>query len=223
MLHACKPIGWWTLNAVLATLLATGCGKSASERSAELAAAKPAAEQSFELIMETFKRRIEGTPSGFISKQQGARSRLTASNQVTSQVIPPAQEGEPYRAEVTVVSETRYSLQRPTEETDDSTKKDDDDRNNKRSGPGIVDNPADINTGLNILDPGLIGSTGDEGQTQQASPSKSEPEFSRRNDKEERTFKLEYKNGRWALMTKPDPKTERAIELAFEESLSTQI
>jgi hypothetical protein len=215
-------IGSSIVVAVTAMLFVAGCGKSSSDSPATLAATKPKPEQSFELIMETIKRRIEDAPSGFVTERDGGRSRMMASNKVTSQVFPPTQQGETYRAEVTVVSESRYSLQRLVEEPEESTKQDDG-RNDQRSGANPLDNPGNIGAGLDILDPELVASSGGEGSARQGPNVKVESEFSRRNEKEERTFKLEYKGGRWMLLTQPDPETERAIALAFEEALGSQI
>jgi hypothetical protein len=44
----------------------------------------------------------------------------------------------------------------------------------------------------------------------------------RRVDETERVFDLEYRNGKWVLLTKPDPNTERAVQSAFDEALATQ-
>ncbi len=222
MKRACNPIRRSALYVAAVILLTAGCGKSSSGPAAGTVAAKPTPEQSFDVIMATFKRRIEDTPSGFVSQRDGGRSRLMATNKVTSQIIPPAKEGDPYRAQVIVVSETRYSLQRPVEEPDESSKKDDQ-RNNQRSGTGSLDEPGNTGRGVDILDPGLIASSGDGSSSPLGSPSAADGGPIRRNDEEKRTFELEYKDGRWRLLTAPNPESERAIELAFEESLGTQI
>src|SRR5262245_5940709 len=125
MSRVVTPIGWMILSALTAIVLVAGCSRSTSNPSTSTATAKPTPEASFDVIMETFRRRIEGTPSGFVvDNAGGGRSRLMASNKVGSEVFPPAKEGDPYTAEVTVVSEARFSLQRKVEETDESTKKD---------------------------------------------------------------------------------------------------
>src|SRR5262245_3334264 len=97
--------GWFISSVMTAILLAAGCSSSTSGPSTAPVAAKPTPEQSFDMIMETFRRRIEGTPSGFVvDNAGGGRSRLMASNKVSSEVFPPEKEGDPYRAEVTVFS-----------------------------------------------------------------------------------------------------------------------
>lgn len=222
MKRARNPIRRPAMCVAAVILLTAGCGESSSGPSAGTVAAKPTPEQSFEVIMATFKRRIEDTPSGFVTERDGGRSRLMASNKVSSQIFPPAKEGDPYRAEVTVVSETRYSLQRSVEEPDESTKKDDQ-RNNQRSGSGSLDDPGNTGRGVDILDPGLVVSSGGGSPSPHGSPGAADSVITRRNDEEKRSFELEYRDGRWKLLTAPDPETERAIELAFQESLGTQI
>jgi hypothetical protein len=44
----------------------------------------------------------------------------------------------------------------------------------------------------------------------------------RHEDKDARTFDLEYRDGRWVLLTKLDPKTEQSIENAFRTAFETQ-
>src|SRR5262245_14687199 len=129
-----KPVCCLILG-VAALLVAEGCYKSPSGPSPAPVASKPTPEQSFEQIVETVKRRIQDTPSGFVMKQpDGASSRLMASNTVTSEIFPPTKEGEPYRGEVTIASESRYSLQRSGESSDESSKKRDSERSDQKSG-----------------------------------------------------------------------------------------
>jgi hypothetical protein len=206
---------------VTAALLAAGCGRSSSDGTGAPVAAKPAPEQSFDLIMATFKRRIEDAPSGFVAPQAGGHSRMIASNEVTSKVLPPAKDGEPYRAEVTVASRSRYSLQRSIDESEDTSKKKDE-RKEQRSNADSLENPGNVGKGVDILDPGLVSPSG-EGPNRRGALDPAESVVSRRVDEEKRTFELEYQNGRWALMTKTDPETERSIQSAFEEALATQI
>lgn len=208
------------LSVLIAILLAGGCDHSASTPSVADTAAKPAPEQSFDVIMETFKRRVQDTPSGFVIEKGGERSRLMASNVVTSEVFPPKAEGDPYRAEITIVSETRYSLQQSLDESDDS--KQDDAKGDQSSASGSADRSAG-GKGVEILDPGLINSPGADSQGRRPPSTANDTVIARRDDKEVRVFKLEYKDGRWTLLTSPDPETERAISLAFQEALSTQI
>jgi hypothetical protein len=213
------PIGWLILFAVTAIPLVAGCsGPAGGPASGPVA--KPTPEESFDVMMELFRRRIEGSPGSFVVEKHGGRSRLMASNTVTSEVFPPSKEGEPYRADVTVHSEARYSIQRTVEEPDGSAKKEEP-RNDQRSGIPSLDNAGN---GVGILDPDLVTSHGgDQQQPRQTGPTAGESVVTRREDEEKRTFKLEYTNGRWVLLTKPDPKTERSIQEFFDEALATQI
>src|SRR5262245_58941812 len=121
MSRVVTPIGWLILSGLTAIVLVAGCSRSTSTPSPGPATTKATPEESFDIIMETFRRRIEGTPSGFVvDNAGGGRSRLMASNKVGSEVFPPAKEGDPYTAEVTVLSEARFSLQRKVDEADES-------------------------------------------------------------------------------------------------------
>jgi hypothetical protein len=201
-------------------LFATGCGQSPSG-STTATVAPPTPEESFDIIMAEFKRHVEDTPSGFVTEKGGERSRLLASNKVSSEVIPPANEGDPYRAEVTVVSEARYSLQRKVEEPDESSN---DNERDKKSNSDLSDGSTDNGLDMNMLDSGLVKSPG-TGSDQGARESKNAGEsiITRREEKDKKTFELEYKDGRWQLLTTPDPDTERAIKFAFDKALATQI
>src|SRR6476661_2703028 len=81
--------------------------------------AKPGPEESFETIMEMFHRRMEETPIGFVVNDSNSRSTLTGKNEVSHELIKPTNPGEPYKAVVTVTSQSRYWIAR-TKETDDS-------------------------------------------------------------------------------------------------------
>jgi hypothetical protein len=225
MSNICKPIScvtWGVLATILAGgLLTAGCSRSPGGGAASPVVEKPKPEESFDLIVDTVKRRIQDTPSGFVVKQSdGGSSRLMASNTVTSEIFPPAKEGDPYRGEITIASESRYSLQRPTEEPDESNKKRDAERKDHKSGSDSLNNPGGAGSGVDILEPGLVASPGNGNQGTRVSADSGPI---RAKDSVKKVFKLEYKDGRWKLLTPPDPQFERAIELAFQEALESQI
>lgn len=207
-------------GAVAAVPLVAGCNRSSGPAPGAVVA-KPTPEESFNFIMETFRRRIEGPPSGFVADNAGGgRSRLSASNKVESEVFPPAKEGDPYRAEVTVYSAARFSLKRAVDESGEPAKKDESRSN--QSGIPSLDNPVTGGNGVGILDPELVSSRGNEPQARQTGPTAGESVVTRREEEEKRVFKLEYVDGRWRLLTQPDPKTEKAIQSAFDEAIAAQ-
>lgn len=206
-------VGWGLLSAVVLT---AGCD-NAGKPSTLVVPSKPAPEASFDVIMETLKRRIQDVPGGFMAPKAGGHSRLIASNTISSELVPPAKEGDPYRAIVTVVSSSRYSLQRAVGDTsDDSQESDEQGRSNS------LEDPSGLGAGVEIVDPGLVAPSVGGGERRD-SPATTETIVARRVDEEVKKYELEYNDGRWALLTKPDPDTERSIQSAFDEALATQI
>jgi hypothetical protein len=182
-----------------------------------VSASKPQPEASFEIIASTFERRVEGTPSGFVAPQAGGHSRLVASSNVTSELKPPATAGEPYRGTITVVSKSRYSLARTGDDADQENG--DDQAGKERSDGAGIDDPANASGGVEIDDPAVVRPASGEGGRRLVPD---EGAVARRFDQTERIFELEHQDGRWVLLTKPDPETERSIQSAFEEALNTQ-
>lgn len=161
-------------------------------------------------------------PSGFEIKNPDGRSRLLDSNQVSTEIIPPTKEGEPYRAKVTILSKSSYYLTKEREESNETQDQDGDGRNNQLT-PGSQEPAAAGNTGIDILDPDLVASPRRDGSGLPQTPGSSDTIVTRRSEAtDERVFDLEYKDGRWILLTKPNPQTEQAISNAFEQALSSQ-
>src|SRR5688572_23283186 len=111
-------------HAFCAALLATvasgaGCDQKSSKPVQPIPpaqVAKPGPEESFAVIVETFRRGVEDIPIGFVVRDTaGGHSMMTGRNDVTHELIPPAKQGDPYKGVITVESESRYSLQRSEE------------------------------------------------------------------------------------------------------------
>lgn len=199
------------LGALLAVASCSGCKREVRTTPVPKARyANPTPEQSFETIFDTFRRRIEDTPVGFVVSDSTSRTSMIGSNKVSSELIPPAKEGDPYKAVVTVVSESRYSIMRTKE--DDSTaeanaanrKSDPLGENKNEAGEPIEPSlppRAEVGTGRIVTD--VIKPPAQDKQ-------------------DIRKYELEYKNGRWELMTKLDTKTEQSIQNAFKNALDTQ-
>jgi hypothetical protein len=207
---------WLKLSVLAAVLTTVGCNNSAQLSSPVVAPKKIAPEESFELIMSTFRRMIEKTPGGFAVPQEGGHSRLITSNRVSSELIPPTKEGEPYRAKVTVDSQSRYSLQQQTSEASDADERSDE-GTEQRAAPDPLADPA----GLDNLAPSQGSPSGESNKTRPGGAT-GESVVLRREDEGLHTFDLEYKDGRWVLLTQPNPETELSIKNAFERALATQ-
>jgi hypothetical protein len=195
-----------------------GCDdQSTSTQSAAAArAARNSAEESFQLIVDTFRRGVEDIPIGFVVRQESGHSMMVGKNEVSHELIRPTKEGEPYRAVITVASRSRYSLKRDSVPEDDSQDKAD----NQSSGIDSSDESGD--SGTEIIDSDLVSSQDSNNQTRRSNAGSTETMIARRPDEGERNYDLVYDKGRWKLVTKLDPETERSIRNAFDQALKTQ-
>lgn len=172
--------------------------------------ANPTPEQAFDTIFDTFRRRIEDTPVGFVVNDSTSRTSLVGTNKVSKELFPPAKEGEPYKAVITVTSESRYSILR-TKETDDNTAE-------QNSGRKNNDPLAETNEAGEPVEP-TLPIKADVGKGRIATdvikpPSQDKPDV--------RKYELHYENGRWVLDTVPNANTEQSIQNAFKNALDTQ-
>jgi outer membrane lipoprotein-sorting protein len=197
-------------------LLCSGCQQGSATDPSQAAKKQVSPEESFEEIASQFARSMQtgvgGVDSGFIVRQEGGHSRLAIRNEVTSELIPPSKEGEPYRGVITVTSQRDYSIQRAARgdsPDDESVEKEEDARRNQSSD----------GQGVNILDNDLVKAPPDERRSDSGS---SEGMVARLSDEDVSNYELEYENNRWVLKTKLDPDTELSIENAFNHVLSLQ-
>jgi hypothetical protein len=180
--------------------------------------AKPGPEESFDLIIETFRRRMEETPIGFVISDSSGRSTMTGTNKVSHELIRPANETDPYKAVITVTSQSRYSIKRAKDSSEDADRE-------KNADPK-ADNPlaeTGDDSGVESFDPGLIGKPAAE-SSKTSGPARTTPDVIRRPpDEEVRKYELLYQNGRWILVTELSKETEQSIQNAFNSALDTQI
>jgi hypothetical protein len=207
--------------AALGTAVA-GCTDSSApvvSRGAPRPNSKPGPEESFELILETFRRGVEGVKVGFVARREGGHSLMSGDNKVSHELIPPKNDGEPYKAIITVQSQSSYSLQRTT--TTDSRDDNKSGSQESQSAFAAEDDPVSID----ILDSDLVGNPADAGPASRpAQATEDTTTVARRPPTTVRkNYELRYENGRWALVTKLDPETEQGIENAFTYALNTQI
>ena len=194
--------------------LAAGCDRHLAGKPA---VAKNTPEERFARILESFKRKIEDQPVGFVVAEGGSRTTMMGTNKVTSELIRPDSPDGHYKAVITVSSQSRYSVRRT--KTGDEPEHD---KNNQNQSSGPLDDPKE-KKGIGILEPDLTSSPRVD-----ASPSATKiqqpPEdiVSRRPNEDTRKYELVDDGERWVLVTKPDPKTEQSIEFAFSVALARQ-
>jgi hypothetical protein len=212
------------LCAIVCTIGIVGCEqKQKAPRIVQPAgprlSANPTPEEKFNFIVDTFRRGVENANIFFRVPREGGHSMLAGQNEVKHEFIKPTKEGDPYRGVITVVSQSHYSIQHSADRPEESAR--DEDARNQNSDSPLGDlNPSD---GIDILDSDLAARAGTAGPGSRPSALASESTISRRENQSDRKYELEYKDGRWTLLTELDPKTEQAIEYAFDYALKTQI
>jgi hypothetical protein len=206
-----------------AVAAAAGCQEQSDEANRAAATgsrhAKPGPEESFELIVETFRRGVEDVPIGFVLRDSEGHSMMTGRNEVRHKLIPPAKAGDPYKAVITVGSQSRYSIQRSTSEEDEGQEQAAEQRTDILA-------EEEEQSDIQVFDPDLIGPSGDTNQKRRTAKSASEkPDktVTRQADKQERNYELVYEDGKWMLVTPLDPETEQSIQNAFKRALEMQI
>jgi hypothetical protein len=198
-------------------ILVAGCNQKAALPTPAISE-RPGPEQSFEEIVKLFKDGMElpgSNLSEVLPQDTGASSRIQVHNTVTSQLIPPANADDFYRGSITVSSQSMYSIRRAVEDD----KKSDDESQNTAQDNGFGTLGDDEGTEFQSFDEGLIsGPTNDEKKPE----SGIKPIVQRRPEKDDRTYELIYREGRWQLITKLDPKTEASVANAFDRALRHQ-
>jgi hypothetical protein len=215
-----KRAGFERLLIVLASVVlatAIGCSGRASAKKNTLpsATSKPTPEESFAYIADTFQRRVEGAPIGFIVSDAGGRSMMSGTNKVSHKLLRPAKEGEPYKGIITVESQSNYSLRRSKTSAGENADRD-------QSNKGSSDAQKSDENGVEIYDSQLVTQPGAEDQGARISSSAAEDRVAFQQDVQKRDYELVYENGRWSLKTELNKKTELSIINAFDQALKTQ-
>lgn len=172
---------------------------------------KPAPEESFDRVMETFHRRMEETPIGFVIADGSGRSTFSGTNKVTEELIRPATPNDPYKAVVTVVSRSNYSIKRVKESDDPRDKK-------TARDETAAQGRADVTTETSSTS----ASQPADAAKNSASGKPADDFIARRPDEEVRKYELLYKDGRWVLITALNRETEQSIQNAFNSALAAQ-
>ena len=202
---------------VITALSGVSCNDHSAGTKRAAVNSKPSPEESFETIMEMFHRRMEETPIGFVVSGESKRSTLTGKNEVSHEMIKPANPGDPYKAVVTVRSKSQYWVAR-TKEDDDSDRekaaKDAAARNDKAATESSEDKSKSIDPAVSV--PG-------DSTRSHLSPIAGDRTALPSSDDDTRKYELVYVNGRWKLVTELNPETEQSVQNAFNNALDTQI
>jgi hypothetical protein len=179
--------------------------------------AKPGPEESFETIMEMFRRRMEEVPIGFVVNDASSRSTLTGTNKVSHELIKPTNPDEPYKAVVTVTSQSRYWVAH-TKDNDEADREREANEAAAKNDKQAVNGSAD---GSKSSDP--AGSATSSDSLRSRGPITGERTAVPSSDEDKRQYELVYENGRWKLVTELNPETEQSVQNAFSNALDTQM
>jgi hypothetical protein len=197
-------------------VLSAGCDRH-SAKGTPAGTLKSTPEERFQHILESFRRKVEDQPVGFVVSEGGSRTTMMGSNVVTSKLIPPETADGHFKAVITVTSQSRYSVRR-TKTTGDDAEHD----RGKNHGADPLADPKE-KPGIGILEPDLGGSAHvDTVPSVPKSPQSEEDRVARRPNEDVRKFELEDDGEHWVLITKTNPKTEQSIEFAFSDALAHQ-
>jgi hypothetical protein len=205
---------------IVAILMATpalfiGCNHRAASKSAQPAKATP--EDSFKYILETFRRQVEDQNISFVVTDGSSRTAMSGSNKVSSELFPPKNAGENYKAVVTVESVSQYSLRRSRSSDEIEREK----KSKNQSSSSLVDSSEKKD--IEVVDSRFAATSQDSNNQSSATTSAPPQEtVQRRPDGEVRKYELVHDGDHWQLVTKLDPKTEQSIKFAFDEALSRQ-
>ena len=193
--------------------VAVGCDRTTTADSSKLDDNSP--EERFNRIMESFRRKIDGQPVGFVITQGSNRTTMLGSNKVSSELIKPTTPDGHYKAIVTVATESHYSMRR-TKTAEEA------EREQNTKSRSAADDPKD-KKGVGILEPDLAGPPKVEApQAPTKPPTQDEEIVTRRPDEDVRKYELVDDGQHWTLVTKLDHKTEQSIQFAFDEAIKQQ-
>jgi hypothetical protein len=218
-----KHVELWPAIIISALLLGSlsGCREQAASQVSAAAGRttkKPTPDESFKLIVDTFRRGMEDVPIGFVMREEGGQSMMVGKREVSHELIRPTKEGEPYRAIITVHTRSRYSIQRTKVPEENGAEEQ---ANEGSSGVEPLGEPDEAN-GLETFDPELVSTPGSNNDSRRSTAAQTEEIVARRPDEGQQKYELVYENGLWTLVTKLDPETEQSIRYAFEKALKTQ-
>ncbi|TWT73499.1 hypothetical protein Pla123a_38350 [Posidoniimonas polymericola] len=197
-----------TLLTAIAVAVLSGC-ETESKPPAPVEPPRPEAEVKFDHIYDDIDRIVGTEDSSAHDPGPAGGANTEWSHGVERKLVKPTSEDENYRGTITITR--RYTVTMFTHNRDrdkeDEKSQDDRGRDAADSGDGS-DNEFEIQFGQPMTD--------------KAAPISSSSPIKTRDGEDVKDFELEYIDGSWRLLTKPDPETESAIQAAFEYALRRQ-
>jgi hypothetical protein len=198
---------------LIVAAVSVGCQDKAATVAQPGANATPASmtpEESFEAVVASFREGIEDVKIGFmVPDGSGGHSRMTGASEVSHLLIKPEREGGQYKGIITVHSESYYSMKKSTEPAEVK----------EQTENSVEDSDAESDT--EVIDPALVD-VPNPNRSAATKHGTNEVTIASEKNSTDRKYELVYEDGRWVLTTKLDPKTEGAIQNAFERALDAQ-
>lgn len=202
------------------TVLVSSCNQNQRAPDSHAKPVKPSPEEAYKVIIETFRRRMLDTPLGFVIDDPTGRSTLTGSNSVEDELITPTSKDQPHRAVLTVTTESRYSLRRIKE----GEEKADQDKAGGTKSANDDSAGRDADELLARESTSVTNTPTEPGKNAtNATPAKEDVLQPLEPAADVRKYELQYKDGRWVLVTELDKMTELSIKNAFDSALATQV
>ena len=175
--------------------------------------AKNTPEDRFKRILDSFRRKIEGQPVGFVVAEGSSRTTMMGTNKVTSELIQPTTADGHFKAVITVTSQshTRSAARKSAEDAERE-------KNAKNQGKNALDDPKEKKASTSSSPIWPAQHTPKALNLPRAHVHPDEDVVTRRPNEDVRKYELVDDGEHWVLITKPDPKTEQSIEFAFDRS-----
>lgn len=194
---------------VLVVLLA-GCDQAETKRSATVDP-PPTPEERFESIVKTLRRQLEsddlsvGVAGGDYNAEPGVPV-TNATVRVTQELIPPAAEGQPYRGVICLRTKSKVTvvLPQPTEEEAEK------DKAKRKAQRDELESELEGVADLDML------------VAPKADRFSSSPIHEIEPDETESCYDLEYREGRWVLLSELDEENEPFYAIAIEYAMKRQ-
>lgn len=203
---------------VVACLLvaAGGCKDPAQQQAAAEEPTPPTADERFERIVDSLKRHIENQPLTATSDTVGAYNAepgtpiTDAKIQVEHELAPVGADGEPRRAVICLRSRSKVTVVLPQPTEDEANQAD------SRRNRELTDLQDELK-GVADLDSLVVPS-----KQSLAAKLSSSPVHEIEPDEDSSCYELEFRDGRWELLTELDGENEPFNKLAIEFALKRQ-
>lgn len=189
--------------------VSVGCEKESARVDAPQPVVIETPEQRFDRIIESLKRHVEdealGDAGALLSYDAPPGTPVTdATTRVTHEITPPAAEGEPYRATISLLTQSTVTMVLPQKSEEEKQQE-------EQAEAGLGEEIEGIPSLESLKVPSLDSSAAMGGSAIQTLPGE-----------QVSTFELEFRDGKWELLTELDFKNEPFFATAIEYAIKLQ-